>query len=210
MLGSCGYSLATMMTRRVITTTVLAAVLAVVASCGTTVGETGPTQIEVTVGAAGVTTTAPATTEADASTTEASYRTPKALPDDAGCTPTDPQSLPPGRWFVFVYDATESSIKLDVACRFTGTQADLAASEDNRVAVDGVYIRNDSQVLVELEINNGIGIPQIDENGNDIIPASQFYPTWVGGVADGTPVWITLDPTRIRTITPVPDSADEP
>ncbi len=187
------------------------AVLVVATSCGSTVGEAGPTQIDVTVGEIATTTAATTTSLLDETT--ASYRTPKALPNDAGCTPPDPQNLPPGRWFAYVYDATEFSIKLDIACRFTGTQAELAAQEDNRSAEDGVYIRNDSRVLVELEINPGIGIPELDEDGNDIIPAARFYPTWVGGADDGTAVWITLDPTRIRTITPVPDPPepeDEP
>lgn len=183
--------------------------LVVTASCGSTVGESGPTQIDITAPDA-TTLASPDTTEVEeASTTEASYRTPRALPDDAGCTPIDPEELPPGRWFGFVHDATLTSIEIDIACRFTGTQAELAATEDGQTAVDGVYIRNDSLERVELEINAGIGIPDLDENGNDIIPAVEFYPTWVGGVTDGTPVWITLDPTRIRTITPAPQPEDE-
>ncbi len=176
-------------------------------SCGTEVTTGSQPQIDVTVGATTSTTEADAIEEA--TTTEATYRTPKALADDAGCTPSNPEELPQGRWFAYVYDAGLSSIKIDIACRFTGAQADLAAQEDGERATDGVYIRNDSALLVELEINGGIGIPQLDENDEEITPATQFYPTWYGGVSDGTPVWITLDPTRIRTISPAPGEPAE-
>ncbi len=185
-----------------------AAALVVTASCGTTVND-GQTQIDITVNDE-TTIASPTTTEPeDASTTEASYRTPRALPDDAGCTPVDPEILPPGRWFGFVHNATLATIEIDIACRFTGSQADLAAAEDGQTAVDGVHIRNDSLARFELQINAGIGIPDLDADGNEIIPAVQFYPTWVGGVSDETPVWITIDPTRIRTITPAPLPGDE-
>lgn len=195
-----------MFSRRAIATALL---VIVATSCGSTIGEGSPTQIDITTRGA-TTLASPDTTEVEeASTTEASYRTNRALPDDAGCTPINPEALPQGRWFAFVYNATLTSIEVDVACRFTGSQAELAAAEDGQTAEDGVYIRNDSLLRVELEINTGIGIPDLDENGNDIVPAVEFYPTWVGGVTDGTPVWITLDPTRIRTITPAPQQEDE-
>lgn len=138
-----------------------------------------------------------------ASTT--SFRLPTAFPDGSGCTPITDDELPAGRWFGYLRSISRSTLEFDLACSYSGSQAELAADEDGALLVGEVYVRNAEVDVRILETNPGIAIGRLDPaGGEDDFSDNFFYPEWrlVTAIPDaGLPVWISKDPPRVRAIT---------
>lgn len=169
----------------------------VLGACGRFSAEVSP-QIEIAPAALGTTTTvAPLENESPAST----YRPTLALAEGSGCNPSESEGLPTGRWFGYLIETRSGTITFDLACYFGGSQAKAAAAEDGATVVDGEpYIRN---VLADRRVittNPGISINVFDDSGDDV-QSGEFYPQWFLRAPNDIPVWITMDPSRVRSIT---------
>lgn len=193
----------------------LIAASAVLSACGAGAAE-GQGQIEITKTtlAAGADTTAPSDDQADVAdgtdesgVTVQTYRQPPALPEGSGCTPTESEGLPTGRWFGYLIEVNADSFTFDLACRFVSTQAAIAAEEDGEFIAAGstVYIRNEIPDRRIVETNPGISINEFDDDGEDV-QTGAFYPQWFVTAPTGIPVWVTKDPTRVSKITLVVES----
>ncbi len=174
---------------------------ALIASCGSATAQSSG-QIEVTNSP---TTAEPTTTTTTVAgeTTQQTYRPPPALPNGSGCQTTQEEGLPAGRWFGYLIEVDAGSFTFDLACEFTNSQALLAAQEDDERLAPGetTYVRNEVADRRVVETNPGISINELDEDGGEDIQTGSFYPQWYVSTPVGIPVWVTMDPSRVRSIT---------
>ncbi len=178
------------------------AITSIAAGCGSATaqsqGQIDVTQPTETTAAS----TSTSTTETD-ETTEQTYRPPPALPNGSGCTTTQDEGLPTGRWFGYLIEVSAGTFTFDLACEFTGSQAALAAAEDGETLEDGAttYVRNTSADRRVVETNPGISINELDDDGGEDVQTGAFYPQWFVSAPTGIPIWVTMDPTRVRSLT---------
>lgn len=90
------------------------------------------------------TTTTTIITTTTAATTTVADDSPVA--EGSGCTP-GPGPLPDGLWYGLVESASDGEVSFDLACWFSGQQAEIAAAEDGEEVNNDYYVRNQVDVL---------------------------------------------------------------
>ncbi len=99
----------------------------------------------------------------------------------AGCTPASTETLPAGRWYGFIADANADELSFDLACWFTGTAAEAAASENGAESPppNDYYVRNDSDRLRTHVVDSATQVRWLPEPGNPESAEVVAYATWL-------------------------------
>lgn len=124
--------------------------------------------------------------------------TPPPVAQGDGCTPGTADTLPDGEWFGFLVDATGDGIEFDLACWYSGEDAELVAAERGEPEVTNDYlITNDNPALrtlpraVDLEVERLTDDLQTEViSFDDYLEADGFYATMCPGL--DCSVWITV------------------
>ncbi len=118
--------------------------------------------------------------------------------DGSGCTPASTDTLPAGRWYGFITDANADELSFDLACWFTGTAAEAAASEDGAESPppNDYYVRNDSDRLRTHVVSSATQVQWLPEPGNPESAEVLAYLSWLKQGPerlDNAGYWITVE-----------------
>ena len=123
---------------------------------------------------------------------------PTPVPDGDGCTPGNSDTLPDGEWFGFLVEAGEDDLEFDLACWFTGEDAELAAAARGEDEVPNDYlITNDNPALRTLPAATDLMVERLTEGVESETVPLEDYLDGEGFYADicpgpECPVWITV------------------
>lgn len=194
----------TLMRRNLIMIASSAALLIVLAACGTPTGD-GPEPIDTTLPQApettapSPTTTAPAETSTTAppvttttaptssttapTTTSTSTRSVVHEAEGSGCTP-GPGKLPDGEWFGYVVTTKANEIEFDLACWFSGDAAIRASKEDGQESPppNDYYVRNLNKLTRLLSVNGKTEVIWYPEVGDPTSEATTTYADWLAQI----------------------------
>ncbi len=168
------------------------------AACGT--DSAGPDD----PGRPGPTTSQPPTT-APPTTQPPTTQPPKApVPDGSGCTPGE-GDLPDGRWYGFVAKTDADELEFDLACWFSGKDADKAAAEDGEEspAPNGYYVRNENPATRTVTVAKDVQVLWYENVGDPATEDTIPYAEWVTESADRDlmlGIWIEVDDGSITDI----------
>jgi hypothetical protein len=125
-------------------------------------------------------------------------------PDGAGCQPgTD--LLPDGRWFAFVESADLNGIEVDLACLYTGAEAEEAAAEDGEESPppNDVHIRNADPLVRLVPVPAGTTVRWFGQPGDPATETETDYGAWVaarGGRDHQPPVWLVVEDGEVVAV----------
>ncbi len=128
------------------------------------------------------------------------------VPDGSGCTP-GPAPLPDGHWYGLVVDATAEVLSFDLACWFTGDEANAAAAEDGEESPppNDYYVRNDNPASRDLPVARDTQVTWYP-SGDPTDTAVVGYTDWLDRRAERPfqlAVWIDV---RDGTITAIQEN----
>ena len=114
----------------------------------------------------------------------------------SGCTPGTTE-LPDGEWFGYMDDATTTDVTFDLACWFSGTAAEQAATEDGQESPppNDYYIRNVNPTLRTVPVAAGAEVNWLPSTGDPATATTVDYTTWLAEreTRDFQPgVWLTV------------------
>ncbi len=125
--------------------------------------------------------------------------------DGSGCVAGDTETLPPGVWFAFAVSLSATEVQLDLACWYSGAEADAVAASrgDPSPTPNGFYIVNDNPLLRTMPAAGAIGYPMLS-NGSLGGPVSMAAFAANPGPSNLTvspyPVWLFVNYGQITEI----------
>lgn len=137
---------------------------------------------------AGSSVTSPPTSTTTSPTTTQPAPTPTEVVDAAegsGCAPGS-GPLGDGRWFGYVVATSETTGEFDLACWFTGEQAERAAAEDGEESPppNDYYVRNVNEEVRSFAVDADAEVvwyPQFGDPGSE---TTIDYPAWRAALED--------------------------
>jgi hypothetical protein len=95
----------------------------------------------------------------------------------SGCVIGDRSTLPDGIWMGFVEDFVPGEITFDLACYWTGAEAEARAAADGEEAFD-FYVRNMNPRTFKVPISGSARVWFIDGTGSDFFPTEIPVTSW--------------------------------
>lgn len=138
--------------------------------------------------------TAPATTPPSTTSTASTSSLVTYEPDGSGCAP-GAGDLPDGTWFGLVASSDENAIEFDLACWFSGDDAELAAAEDGGEAPNGYFVRNTDLAVRLVAVDEEAVVTWYPNAGDPQSEETVQFATWVSESAKRGPVlgvWIDI------------------
>jgi hypothetical protein len=110
----------------------------------------------------------------------------------SGCAPAA-GPLPDGLWFGFVAALDAASLPLDVACAFSGSNAQGQAQSRSEVAVKPIYVTNDATGIRTIPVAPGAIVRPLDASGAVAAPAPLV--SFASNAGSGVPmaIWVYVD-----------------
>jgi hypothetical protein len=101
--------------------------------------------------------------------------------------------LPDGLWFGFVAALDAASLPLDVACAFSGSNAQGQAQSRSEVAVKPIYVTNDATGIRTIPVAPGAIVRPLDASGAVAAPAPLV--SFASNAGSGVPmaIWVYVD-----------------
>lgn len=98
----------------------------------------------------------------------------------SGCVPPAGDGLPDGRWYGLVDEARSGDLTFDLACWFSGTAAEVAATEDGEESPppNDYYVRNESDRLRTLPLGDAVDVTWYPDGGDPANVATVGYDQW--------------------------------
>lgn len=125
--------------------------------------------------------------------------------EGSGCVAGNTEALPPGVWFAFAVSLSATEVELDLACWYSGAEADAVAASrgDPSPVPNGFYIVNDNPLLRTMPAAGAIGYPMLT-NGSLGGPVSMAAFAGNPGPSNLTispyPVWLFVNYGQITEI----------